>query len=225
MTQRTVPANELAIKALRCPDGKARVVYHVDGHGNEGLKLYVESSGTKTWYYRARVAGSATKDMPLGRWPDVTIAEARKRKGAIVVTISRGEDPWHKRAEERRRKEGTTLNEAFSEWLETVACNKRTRDQDELRYAMNIRGVPAFSTGRAAGQRAACASRAIAWPACAPIPVLRAEGSCRTGRAAHHQGCRRSTRCRNLDHPSPHQRRHHRRRAADTRSTLAHPAH
>lgn len=48
MTQRTVPANELAIKALRCPDGKARVVYHVDGHGNEGLKLYVESSGTKT---------------------------------------------------------------------------------------------------------------------------------------------------------------------------------
>ncbi|HEX5998538.1 MAG TPA: Arm DNA-binding domain-containing protein [Hyphomicrobiaceae bacterium] len=97
------------------PDGKARVVYHVDGHRNEGLKLYVESSGTKTWYYRARVAGSATKDMPLGRWPDVTIAEARKRKGAIVVTISRGEDPWHKREEERRRKAGTTLNEAFSE--------------------------------------------------------------------------------------------------------------
>jgi Arm DNA-binding domain len=78
MAQRTVPANELAIKALRCPDGRARVVYHVDGHGNEGLKLYVESSGTKTWYYRARVAGSATKDMPLGRWPDVAIAEARK---------------------------------------------------------------------------------------------------------------------------------------------------
>ena len=48
MTQRTVAANELAIKALRCPDGKARVVYHVDGYGNEGLKLYVESGGTKT---------------------------------------------------------------------------------------------------------------------------------------------------------------------------------
>ena len=53
MAQRTVPANELAIKALRCPEGKARVVYHIDGHGNDGLKLYVESSGTKTWYFRA----------------------------------------------------------------------------------------------------------------------------------------------------------------------------
>lgn len=50
MTQRTVAANELAIKALRCPHDKARVVYHVDGHGNEGLKLYVESSGTKTFW-------------------------------------------------------------------------------------------------------------------------------------------------------------------------------
>ncbi len=38
MAQHTVPANELAIKALRCPEGKARVVYHVDGHGNDGTQ-------------------------------------------------------------------------------------------------------------------------------------------------------------------------------------------
>ena len=113
MAQHTVPANELAIKALRCPEGKARAVYHIDGHGNDGLKLFVESSGTKTWYFRARVRGSNPKDMPLGRWPDVTIAEARKRKGAIVVSISDGEDPWQKRAEDLRRKPGITLNDAF----------------------------------------------------------------------------------------------------------------
>ena len=51
MAQHTVPANELAIKALRCPEGKARIVYHVDGHGNEGLKLYVESSGRTLLYF------------------------------------------------------------------------------------------------------------------------------------------------------------------------------
>ena len=98
MAQHTVTANEIAIKALRCPEGKSRAVYGVDGFGNDGLKIYVERSGTKTWYYRARVAGSATKDMPLGRWPDVTIAEARKRKSAIVVSILDGEDPWRKRS-------------------------------------------------------------------------------------------------------------------------------
>ncbi len=152
MAQHTVPANELAIKALQCPQGKARVVYHVDGHGNEGLKLYVQSSGTKTWYFRARVRGSDPKDMPLGRWPDVTIGEARKRKSAIVASISDGGDPWQRRAEERRRKPGTTLDETFAEWLETVARDKRTRDQDELRYAMNIRGGHRFVLGKWKGR-------------------------------------------------------------------------
>jgi integrase len=152
MAQRTVPANELAIKALRCPEGKARIVYHVDGHGNEGLKLYIERSGTKTWYYRARVAGSATKDMPLGRWPDVTISEARKRKTAAVSSISNGEDPWRKRAEERGRKSGTTLDEVFGDWLETVAGDKRTCDQDELRYSMNIKGGHLFVLGKWKGR-------------------------------------------------------------------------
>jgi len=152
MAQYTVPANELAIKALRCPEGRARAVYHVDGHGNEGLKIYVEKTGTKTWYYQARVAGSTTRDMPLGRWPDVTIADARKRKSVIVVSISDGVDPWRQRAEERRRKSGLTLNDAFAEWLETAASEKRTRDQDQLRYDMNIRGGRKFVLGKWKGR-------------------------------------------------------------------------
>jgi len=148
MAQHTVPANELAIKALRCPKGRARAVYH----GNEGLKIYVEQTGTKTWYYRARVAGSATRDMPLGRWPDVTIADTRKRKSAIVVSISNGVDPWEKRAEDRRHKPGITLNDAFAEWLETAADRKHSRDQDELRYDMNVRGGHQFILGKWKGR-------------------------------------------------------------------------
>jgi hypothetical protein len=70
----------------------------------------------------------------------MTIAEARKRKSSIVISISDGEAPWKKRAEGRRRTPGLTLNEAFSEWLETAAAEKRTRDQDKLRYDMNVRG-------------------------------------------------------------------------------------
>ena len=110
------------------------------------------AAGPRPWYFRARVRGSDPKDMPLGRWPDVTIGEARKRKSAIVASISDGGNPWQERAEERRRKAGSTLNEAFSEWLETVACNKRTRDQDELRYAMNIRGGHRFVFGKWKGR-------------------------------------------------------------------------
>ena len=46
MPKHTVIANEIAIRALRCPEGRPRVVYQLEGHGNDGLKLFVESSGT-----------------------------------------------------------------------------------------------------------------------------------------------------------------------------------
>jgi integrase len=90
--------------------------------------------------------------MALGRWPDLSIIEARKRKSAIVVSISDGEDPWRKRAAERRRKPGITLNDAFAEWLETAADQKRSRHQDKLRYDMNIRGGHQFILGKWKGR-------------------------------------------------------------------------
>jgi hypothetical protein len=156
MAQHTVPANEVAIKALRCPEGKARIVYHVDGHGNDGLKLYVESSGTKTWYFRARVRGSDPKDMPLGRWPDVTIADARKRKSAIVVSISDGEDPWEKRAEERRSKPGIPcvirLDLTWIAWLESGgdrsgAWPRGRGDHNALRWTPRSRTPTPYLVG------------------------------------------------------------------------------
>ena len=80
MNTTSVSPNDLAIRALVCAEDRVGVIVGVTGHGNEGLKLFVESSGTKSWYFRARVNGSPPNDMPLGRWPDVSIAEARQRK-------------------------------------------------------------------------------------------------------------------------------------------------
>lgn len=151
MQKRTVPPNELALRSLSCPKGRRRVVYHLEGHGNTGLQLYVQISGTKLWYFRARVMGSAPKDMPLGRWPDVTIAEARARKSEFVSQIARGEDPWKKRAEARRRRYGITLDEVFEQWATDVGINKRSIEQDRLRYRMNIQGGYRFTRGRLNG--------------------------------------------------------------------------
>ena len=53
--------------------------------------------------------------MPLGHWPDVTIADARRRMSAIVVPILDGVAPWETRAEDWRCKPGITRNDA--EWL------------------------------------------------------------------------------------------------------------
>ena len=113
MTRITVAPNELAIKALRCPDDRPHMVVHLEGHGNAGLKLYVERSGTKSWYYRARVMGSGSREMPLGRCPDVSIAAARQRKADAVAAISGGQDPWRERRESQRRRHGITLDVVF----------------------------------------------------------------------------------------------------------------
>lgn len=152
MPRNVVPSNEIAIRALRCPKDKPRVVYHLDGHGNEGLKLFVQRSGVKLWYYRARVNGSAPKDMPLGRWPDVSIAEARSRKADAVSAISKGVDPWQQRAEAKRRRYGITLDQVFQQWVEEVGHEKRSIGQDRLRYEMNIKGGYRFTRGRLNGR-------------------------------------------------------------------------
>ena len=60
MALRTVPVHELAIKALRCPEGKARVVYHIDGHGNEGLALAAQYGARKD-STRAAIVGCGTQ--------------------------------------------------------------------------------------------------------------------------------------------------------------------
>lgn len=148
MSKHTVAPNELSIKALRCPETMSRVIYHIEGHGNEGLKLYVERSGTKTWYYRARVMGSRSREMALGRWPDVSIGEARKRKADAVAAISLGTDPWRERQEIKRRRPGITLDEVFAEWLEVQGKEKRSWEQDAIRYRMNIQGGHRFRFGK-----------------------------------------------------------------------------
>ena len=152
MPKHAVPPNELALRALRCPVDRERIVYHLDGHGNDGLKLFVQRSGNKLWYFRARVSGSQTKDMPLGRWPDVSIAEARNRKAQVVAQVANGEDPWRTRAEIKRRRYGITLNEVFEHWVTEVGRQKRTINQDLLRYDMNIKGGYRFTRGRLNGR-------------------------------------------------------------------------
>lgn len=90
--------------------------------------------------------------MPLGRWPDVTIADARRRKAEAVAAVATGDDPWYKRQEARRRRDGITLDQVFDEWVAEVGCNKRSIDQDILRYRMNLKGGYRFTRGRLNGR-------------------------------------------------------------------------
>ena len=70
---------------------------HGDGGG---LYLRVTKTGTKSWMLRISVDGRR-RDLGLGRFPEVSLADARKRAAAHRLTVADGGDPL---AEKRKAK-------------------------------------------------------------------------------------------------------------------------
>ncbi|GBC80321.1 Prophage integrase IntA [bacterium HR09] len=60
--------------------------------GQPGLYLQVAKSGTKSWLVRYTFEGRRHA-VSLGRWPAVSLAEARRRALVILSKVQRGEDP------------------------------------------------------------------------------------------------------------------------------------
>lgn len=60
--------------------------------GVAGLGLNVNTGGSRSWVFRARVAG-VRRDMGLGGYPDVTLAQARELARVARAKIRAGVDP------------------------------------------------------------------------------------------------------------------------------------
>ena len=68
--------------------------------GARGLYLRVTASGARSWILRVMVGGRR-RDMGLGGWPDVPLAEARDRARQARRKIEEGKDPIEQRREAR----------------------------------------------------------------------------------------------------------------------------
>ena len=69
------------------PTGKVR--RHADG-GN--LYLVVSDKGTKSWLFRYRYLGKQ-RDLRLGKYPAVSLADARRRRNEVEAQVEEGMDP------------------------------------------------------------------------------------------------------------------------------------
>src|SRR4051812_18914885 len=58
-----------------------------------GLALRVTSTGTKTWTFRYRNAGGRQQRITLGKYPSVSLSDARDRAYKALAAISGGGDP------------------------------------------------------------------------------------------------------------------------------------
>ena len=73
-----------------------------------GLYLFVSPTGSKTWRVSYRVGGKA-QQKSLGPYPDVSLAEARKKRDELKGQLRDGVDPMRER---RARRSGLTLEAA-----------------------------------------------------------------------------------------------------------------
>ena len=68
-----------------------------------GLRLVVQPSGAKSFAFRYSIAGKSRK-LTLGKWPTMTLAEARDEAMEAARSVQRGDDPAAAKAEEKRRR-------------------------------------------------------------------------------------------------------------------------
>lgn len=92
-----------ALTAKSLPPGK-----HADG---QGLWLIKSRKQAGKWILRLTVSGKR-REMGLGRWPDVSLAEARETAAAARRKLRSGVDPIESRASERRKPARLTIKQA-----------------------------------------------------------------------------------------------------------------
>lgn len=81
---------------------------------SDGLYLYIPASGKKVWQLRYRISGKE-KVMTLGKYPFVTLQEARVKAFKAKNEISSGDDPMQER---KRGKDENTFFSIFHEWYD-----------------------------------------------------------------------------------------------------------
>lgn len=102
-----------------------------------GLTLCVWDSGVKSFELYKRMGGQPTR-LKIGRFPEVTVENARKEAARLVGEIAQGKDP----SEQRRKARGeTAVGELFALFLEGHAKpHKRSWKGDQEQYNRYLDG-------------------------------------------------------------------------------------
>ncbi len=121
--------NKERLVALPLPDaGKRATYYDTKAHG---LQLRVTSTGVKTFSVYRRTKGGAPERVTLGRFPNVTVEQARKAASVVNAEIESGANPAEMR---RALKAEPTVAEFFAEYGTRHGEKKRSWRDDQQRF-------------------------------------------------------------------------------------------
>ncbi|HAS6725205.1 TPA: tyrosine-type recombinase/integrase [Vibrio parahaemolyticus] len=116
MGRRVVPLTDKKVKSLK-PAGKETIAS--DG---KGLQLRIMPNGTKSWrfVYKSPATGKRS-NMTLGKYPELSIANARKLAEGHRELVALDIDPKHHKKEEKEKTEAIhqhTLFNVSQQWME-----------------------------------------------------------------------------------------------------------
>jgi hypothetical protein len=105
----------LEITSLSCSSGKNQAKKS-DG---KGLFILVKSNNSKLWRLRYKYAGKH-QEMALGKYPDVSLHDARKMAEEARMLLVQGLNPMNKRKERKKASnpEGKAFNVVALKWWE-----------------------------------------------------------------------------------------------------------
>jgi len=119
---------QAAIVAVRPPTKQERA--YVYDKRTPALALCVTRNGSRTFYVYRRIHGRPVR-VRLGRFPEMTLDQARKQAAVVLAEIARGNDPQEQKRALRRQ---CTLRELFDYYLEThakVHCREKSWREDQ----------------------------------------------------------------------------------------------
>lgn len=96
--------------------------YEVAIQGSRGLCVRVFPTGTRNFEFRYTAENGTRRRHPLGAYPDIGLAVARAKAGALRVSVVDGNDPSARRAESREKaRTGETLTELANAYWSAAA--------------------------------------------------------------------------------------------------------
>lgn len=110
----TVKLTEQSVKSLRVVEKAQKLA------DEKGLYLYVTPTGLKSWRYDYRSNGKRVT-VTFGRYPDVTLAAARKKHLEARATLANGTDPAQQKKIlklERRNALSNTFDDVGRAWFD-----------------------------------------------------------------------------------------------------------